>query len=248
MENKIVSNDLGYVLDTETGEIEFDGSLAKIELTGRPYMICENMLKRLDVYYDDHIDSFEESGNLEFRTIIKNDPTYLGSYFSPCGITHYYKIGDDLLCGDYINANFFLGCQRLLYITFPRPKWYDEDDFEDYSDDSNCRIHYIDMDGKIRGQKPIFTKIGEITILVDICLCIFDSGNKIFIYTGFDPIGYLYGKLTELVIADIEIYPNVCQIYTTDGEYTLCKNGLSKNTKLGIVTKTQIPTKSARKV
>lgn len=139
----------GYVLNTKTGIVTYEDRTKQFELTGEPLMISESVVSVFfEIHYIDHIDRFSiyESDH----DPIIDDPTYLGTCYECIGSCSYHRVGNDLVCENNTRADFFLGCQKLLYVT----------NYADYNNDEyilDYLPHYVDLEGNIHGRDPIFT-------------------------------------------------------------------------------------------
>lgn len=245
-----IRSQFGSVLNIETGDIEYQGHIGRIMLTGVPFMISDDTMigRLLEVHYKDYIDCFwvcYNIGKLYFTPSVLKDPTYLGTCFEGVGNCSYYRIGNDLVCRNNKRVDFFLNCQKLLYVTNP-----------DYTGDFYCGIvpyvpdylpHYIDLEGIIHGRDPVFTVKNNITILYDQNICIFNSHGDVCVVNTPAP-DMVYYRLCQLDITDINIYPGVCQIFAGNEVYILTNRGLDQDEQLNLVIRKVINTKSARSI
>jgi len=232
------------VLDIVTGEVQYSGCRGQIELTGTPLMLSNNVLGDLVVHCEDHMDCYKMwfphgTGSIKIDTLVSNDPTYLGSCFKEAGRIHYYRLGDDLVCDGYRNANFFKKCKLFLYVTCP--------DLIGLAPIP----HYVDLDGIVHGRNPQVTHIRGYYIMLDINLCIWADNNSGFIFGGDvcvingSRMHAIYEGLCQLPINFIEIYPDVCRITLDNGtEFVLGRDGAWPDQTLNIELR-QAPTKRA---
>lgn len=214
----ILTHSYGYALNTETGILTHGRRSGQVKLTGEPIVMSVNIAGYLQIHYHDHIDWMtvyweDEDTSLTIRE--NHDETYLGMYTTRAEPTTYNKVGNDLVCDGFTRPDFFLNCKKLLFVT-----------------NSGHLPHFVDLDGKIHGHDPKFiTKnISEnysFTILWDRKICIFDSLYETCLIDGFGLMYCeLYRRLSALDITDIEIYPDVCNIYTGPEMYVLDRFGL----------------------
>lgn len=247
---EISSHTSGFVLNIETGELRYQNKTGMLKLTGIPFMITENTSRFLEVHYKDHIDCFRisHSNVVHIKTEILDDPTYLGFCIKGLGSISYHRNGNDLICDEYVNTDFFLRCKLFLYITSPCFDVFDPEVYNSETYNRDYAPHYVDLDGNIHGRDPKFvtkTEKWRGTILYDEYICIFDEYNKVGIICGPN-LDQVYEQVCQLDIDHIEIYPDVCQIFTPDGDYILDIYGLTKNKNLQIVTCKVCTTKNAR--
>jgi len=194
----------------------------------------------LKVHYKNHVDEFEFNINKSTFTMLKctDEKLFICSYKSYFGFLTVSRIYNDLYVGDLYHRKFFEKCKKLLYVTESN-SWNDDKQY----------IHYINFDNQYVGRCDSWFKIKEYFIICDGNLCITDGQDVCVLEIQDWSIRVdTYYAIEKMDIDYIEIYPDVCRIYTPDESYIVSVGGLVKveNPELSLFPQSSM--KSARSI
>ncbi len=217
----------GFIFNIHTGEVKHINNeyIGTIEFSDIPIEIYYSCIPAgFYIRYEDYLElyyiSFDKYKKIvNFKNATSKGKVYLGSFISGHSILYSYMSQDSLWIGNRIFIkDFSTICKKFLYITSKK------DDRLGFYNDKN--VHFINTDGVYLGTPGgRYIRFKDFYIIMDVYLCICNDEYTCIIH--INPI-QKYTTIVNMIIQDIDIRSDMCQIFTPDCSYVISNRGTIK--------------------